>query len=56
VARHEIAQAKHFDYLIVSQTMEEDLQRMQAIITAEKLRQSRSRLPEYEPSNTLNLA
>jgi guanylate kinase len=48
VARHEIGQWKNFDYLVVSNSIEEDLKRMQAIITAEKLRQARSRLPDYE--------
>ncbi|MGV3772779.1 MAG: guanylate kinase [Verrucomicrobiales bacterium] len=49
VARHEIAQARHFDYIVVSQSREDDLQRMKAIITAEKLRHTRVNLPEYEP-------
>lgn len=47
VARHEIAQWKHFDYLIVSSTVQDDLAKMQCLITAEKLRQARARLPEY---------
>jgi guanylate kinase len=47
VARHEIAQWKHFDYLIVSGTIPEDLAKLQGIITAEKLRHFRSKLPEY---------
>lgn len=47
VARHEVAQWRHFDYLIISSTVDQDLTRVQAIITAEKLRQTRSRLPEY---------
>src|SRR5438132_3001484 len=48
VARQEIAQWKHFDYLIVSSSVEEDLQRMEAILEAEKMRQSRAQLPPYE--------
>ena len=48
VARQEIAQWKHFDYLIVSSSVEEDLQRMEAILEAEKMRQSRAQLPAYE--------
>jgi guanylate kinase len=48
IARHEIAQWKNFDYLLVSSSISEDLRRMQAIIMAEKLRQARSRLPPYE--------
>ena len=47
VARHEIAQWKHFDYLIVSSTVSEDLAKARGIITAEKLRHFRARLPEY---------
>jgi guanylate kinase len=48
VARQEIAQAKNFDFLIVSNSIAEDLRRMQAILVAEKLRQTRARLPDYE--------
>lgn len=48
VARQEIAQWKHFDYVMVSSTIEQDLKRMQAIITSEKLRQFRAQLPEYD--------
>ena len=47
VARHEIGHWKNFDYLIVSGTVEEDLSKVTGIITAEKLRQSRAKLPEY---------
>jgi guanylate kinase len=47
VARHEIAQWKHFDYLIISSTIPEDLAKLQGIVTAEKLRHYRARLPEY---------
>jgi guanylate kinase len=42
VARQEIAQWPHFQYLIVSTTVTEDVRRMEAIIDAERLRQSRS--------------
>jgi guanylate kinase len=48
VARQEIAQWKNFDYLIVSSTIAEDLRRMQAIIDAEGMRQSRGHPPDYE--------
>ena len=48
VARQEIAQWKNFDYLIVSSAIPEDLRRMQAILDAEKMRQGRAHLPEYE--------
>jgi guanylate kinase len=41
VARQEIAQAKHFDYVILSQSVSEDLQRMQAIVAAERMRSFR---------------
>jgi len=42
VARQEIAQWRNFQYLIVSTTVAEDVRRMEAIIDAERLRQSRS--------------
>jgi len=47
VARQEIAQWKHFDYLLVSGSVAEDLRRMQAIIEAEKMRSARSPAPEF---------
>lgn len=47
VARHEIAQWKHFDYLIISSTIPDDLAKLQGIVTAEKLRVARGKLPEY---------
>jgi guanylate kinase len=43
VAKQEIAQWRHFDYLIISTTISEDLRRMQAILDAEQMRQSRVR-------------
>ncbi|MCX8091450.1 MAG: guanylate kinase [Verrucomicrobiae bacterium] len=46
VARQEVAQWRHFDYLIISRSKDEDLQRMLAIIDAEKLRTHR--LPPLE--------
>lgn len=46
VARQEIAHWKDFDYLIVSSTVAEDYRRMEIILQAEKMRQSRVRLPE----------
>ena len=46
VARQEIGQWKHFDYLLVSDTIPEDLRRMQAIIEAEKMRSARAVAPE----------
>ena len=46
VARQEIAQWKHFDYLLLSSTVQEDLRRMLAIVEAEKLRTGRVQAPE----------
>jgi len=45
VARREIAEWKHFDYLIVSTSIAEDLRRMECILEAEKMRPSRARAP-----------
>src|SRR5205814_997761 len=45
-ARQEIAQWNHFDHLLTSTTVAEDLSRMQSIIAAEKMRQSRAEPPE----------
>jgi guanylate kinase len=42
VARQEIAQWPHFQYLIISTSIAEDARQMEAIIDAERLRQSRS--------------
>jgi guanylate kinase len=42
VARQEIGQWKHFDYLLISTTIAEDLRRMEAIVEAEKMRQCRA--------------
>ena len=47
VARQEIAQWKHFDYLLLSASIEEDLRRMMAIIEAEKMRSARVQAPEF---------
>ena len=46
VARQEISQWKHFDYLLISGSKQEDLRRMRAILAAEKMRASRSPAPE----------
>jgi guanylate kinase len=43
VARQEIAQWTKFQYLILSTTIAEDLRRMEAIIDAERMRQSRAK-------------
>lgn len=47
VARQEVAQWKHYDYLLISGTIAEDLRRMQAIIEAEKMRGARSPAPAF---------
>ena len=47
VARQEIAQWKHYDYLLISSTIPEDLRRMQAIVEAEKMRCGRTQAPEF---------
>ena len=47
-ARREIAEWTHFDYLIVSGPIADDLRQMLAILEAERLRQGRARLPDYE--------
>jgi guanylate kinase len=46
VARQEIAQWKHYDYLLLSTSIEEDLRRMLAIVEAEKMRSRRVQAPE----------
>jgi len=48
VARQELAQARHFDYVIISASIQDDLRRMEAVLDAEKLRQSRVTLPSYD--------
>ncbi len=46
VARQEIAQWKHFDYLLISTSVREDVRRMQAIYDAEQMRRMRSQAPD----------
>ena len=46
VARQEIAQWKHFDYLLLSSSIAEDLRRMLALVEAEKMRTGRVQPPE----------
>jgi guanylate kinase len=46
VARQEIAQWKHFDYLLISASIPEDLRRVLAIVEAEKMRSARAHPPE----------
>jgi len=50
VARQEVAQARHFDFVILSSSIEEDLRRMTAVVDAEKMRQGRVPLPTYDES------
>ena len=47
VARQEVVQWKNFDYLLVSTSIAEDLRRMQAIVTAEKMHPARVPPPEF---------
>jgi guanylate kinase len=47
VARQEIAQWSHFDYLLISASIPEDLRRAQAIVEAEKMRVTRSKAPDF---------
>jgi guanylate kinase len=47
LARQEVAQWKHFDYLLVSSTIPEDLRRMLAIVEAEKMRGARATAPAF---------
>ena len=47
IARKEIAQWEHFDYLLISSTIPEDLRRMLAIVEAEKMRAARAQAPEF---------
>ena len=47
IARKEIAQWIHFDYLLISSTIPEDLRRMLVIVEAEKMRVARAQAPEY---------
>lgn len=46
VARQEIGQWRHFDYLLLSASISDDLRRMLAIVDAEKLRSLRATPPE----------
>jgi guanylate kinase len=45
VARQEIAEWKHFDYLVISTSIAEDLRRMECILEAEKMRRCRAQPP-----------
>lgn len=48
VARQEIAQWRHFDYLVLSQSMTEDLEKLRAIIAAERMRTFRVQPPSLD--------
>jgi guanylate kinase len=48
LARQELAQARHFDYLIISASVGEDVKRLQAILDAEQMKQGRAALPDYD--------
>jgi len=47
VARQEVAQWKNFDYLLISDSIREDLKRAMAIVVAEKMRAARTVAPEF---------
>lgn len=47
LARQENAEWKHFDYLIISTTITEDLRRTECILEAEKMRRCRARPPDW---------
>jgi guanylate kinase len=42
VARQEVAQWRHFDYLLISSSVQEDLRRMLSIVEAEQMRSNRA--------------
>lgn len=46
-ARHEVAQWKNFDYLLISTSKQQDLKLALAIIEAEKMRVGRSQAPRF---------
>jgi guanylate kinase len=48
VARQELAQWKHFDYLLISTSINEDVRRARAIILAERMKQARSTAPSFD--------
>ncbi len=47
MARLELVQWQHFDYLVLSTTVEEDLRRAQVILEAEKMRSLRAQPPVF---------
>jgi guanylate kinase len=47
VATIEVAEWRHFDYLLISTTIAEDLRRMEVILESELMRQTRSTPPQF---------
>jgi guanylate kinase len=47
LARQELAQWRHFDYLLISSAIPEDLRRMLAIVEVERMRTTRVEAPEF---------
>ena len=45
IAKRELEASEAFDYLVISESMEEDCRRMQIILEAERMRRRRTRLP-----------
>lgn len=48
VARQELAQARNFDYVLISDSIQDDHRRVEAILDAEKQRQHRVHIPSYD--------
>lgn len=47
LAASEVAEWRHFDYLLISTTIAEDLRRMEVILESELMRQTRSTPPQF---------
>jgi guanylate kinase len=47
-ARQEIAEWRAFDYLVISESVGEDVRRVEAILEAERMRQARARPPRID--------
>ena len=47
VARQEVVQWKNFDYLLLSDSIQSDVRRAQAIVEAEKMKTQRAHAPEF---------
>jgi guanylate kinase len=48
VARQELAQWKNFDYLLISTSIDEDVRRARAILSAERMKQARATAPSFD--------